>query len=57
MATSIRDSPPRSAKTLANKKIHNQVISHERTTDASVVHNAAETTPGVTVAVACNKRH
>jgi hypothetical protein len=45
LATSIRDSPPQSTKTLANKKIQDQVISHERTPVASVVHKAAETTP------------
>jgi hypothetical protein len=57
MATSICDSPPWSAKMLANKKIHDQMTSHERTPVASVVHNAAETTPGVTVAFACDERH
>jgi hypothetical protein len=34
-----------------------KMISHERTPVVSVVHNAAETTPGVTVAFACDERH
>ena len=40
---------------LANKKIHDQVISHERIPMASIVHNAAETTPGVTVDLDCDE--
>ena len=52
MSSPIRESPPRSAKTIANKKIHDQVILNERIPVASIVHDAAETTPGVTVDLA-----